>query len=91
MCVVVEYDATKLTEQGVIDLLLESSGGLYGINGRTFLLSPSPDKHKNALFKINAFTDWMLQKCVERKDIPYHIADYLHAMVDEWYHRGDPK
>jgi hypothetical protein len=90
MCVVVEYDEEVLVQKDVIDLLLESRGGLYRIKSH-ILLSPSNDRHKDALFRLDSFCNWVMRKCTIRQDSPFYVDEYLHAKVDEWYTGGDIK
>jgi len=90
MYVIVEYDSNALMQNEVLALLLYAGAGRYSIDGH-ISLEPSQDKHKDALFRIDAFCNWVLRECAMYRDSPFYIDEYLHAMVDEWYHRGDLK
>ena len=87
MCVIVKYNANVLVQKEVLDLLLEAGAGRYSIDSH-ISLEPSQDRHKDALFRIDAFCNWLLKECAIRGDSPFYIDEYMHAMVDEWYARG---
>ena len=90
MCVIVDYDSNALVQKEVLDLLLYAGAGRYSIDSH-ISLEPSRDKHKEALFRIDAFCNWLLRECAIYRDSPFYIDEYLHSMVDKWYLRGDPK
>ena len=49
------------------------------------------EQNRAATLKIISFSYWLLSQCINCRDTPFYIDEYLHAKVDEWYHSGDPK
>ena len=90
MCIIVKYDGNALVQKEVLDLLLYAGAGRYSIDDH-ISLEPSQDGHKDAVFRIDSFCNWLLKECAIHQDTPFFIDEYLHAKVDKWYHRGDPK
>lgn len=88
MSIILEYDAEKLIQREVVDLILESGSGQFSIP--YFTVISNSNKHTTSLLKLEAFCRWVLRECTMRRDCPFYFDKYLHAMVEEWYHIGDP-